>query len=357
MTSYYIAIVIMTVMMLSVMLLLIAGNNSLPKSNQKGFLLVAGLIIVAAGSEFLGVLLNGADSSTRVLHIAAKVVELSIAPAVPVVCGLAVFPTKHRAIPLALLSLHFALELLSAFFGFIYYVDAANLYHHCAFYGLYYLAYTLGAVYLMIHISRFSAMYQNRKAPCLAAIMVFTFSGIVCQAIDGALRIVWLTVAIGFSLFYIYYGDLILQIDVLTGFMDRGSYNNKIESMKRNATILFFDIDHFKQVNDDYGHGTGDECLTTISSEIRRTFGKIGLCYRFGGDEFCVVTNRIVGNIEDYISEYFHRMDSLRKSAGEKIPHVSIGYADYHHGDSIADVVARADKMMYDYKHLHHSEQ
>lgn len=357
MTNYYIAIVILSVMMLAVLSLLIAENRSLPRSAQRGFHTVAGLIALAACAEFLGVLLDGADRSTRIVHITAKFLELSIAPAIPVICGLTAFPVKHRRMPFALLAFHCVLELLSAFYGFIYFVDAENRYHHCAFYGLYYLAYAIGTVYLTVQISRLSSLYQNQRTACLAAMMAFVFSGIVCQAFDASLRIVWLTVAIGFALFYIYYNELILQLDVLTGFLSRSAYHYKMEGLKKDATILFFDIDHFKQVNDDYGHGIGDECLRVISAEIRHTFGKIGLCYRYGGDEFCVVTNGIVHPIEGYISEYFRNIDDIRNNTNKKIPHVSIGYADYHCGDSVAAVVERADQMMYEYKHVHHLEQ
>ncbi|MEA4923502.1 MAG: GGDEF domain-containing protein [Eubacteriaceae bacterium] len=353
MSNYYFAIVIMTVTMLVVLSLLINGNRTLSKKKRTGFHLVAALIIIAVCSEFMGVLLNGTDSSTRVLHIAVKCIELSIAPAIPIICGLSIYPAKHKWAPMSLIAINFVLELLSAFYGFIYFVDAQNVYHHCAYYGLYYIAYTLGTIYLLIYVFRFSSKYQNQKTMCLATIVVFIFAGIICQAIDGSLRIVWLTVAIGFSLFYIYFSDLILQIDVLTGLLNRGSYDNKIESVNKNVTIMFFDIDHFNHNNDTYGHSAGDKCLKAVSAEVRHAFGKIGLCYRFGGDEFCVITNRRIGNIEDYISAFLKNMDNKRKTEDPKLPYVSIGYADHDHGDSIDDAVWRADRMMYEYKRKH----
>lgn len=356
MTDYYVAVVAMAVALLFVMALLIAGNKSLPVLHQRRFFCVIGLIAVATCAEFLGVLLSGADPSLRILHIAVKFIELSIAPVIPVVCALAVYPSRCRQIPFALLGAHAVLELLSAFWGFIYFVDAQNVYHHCALYVLYYVAYTVGAVYYVIHIVRFSARYQNQKLPCLAAIIVFIAGGIVCQIVDSQLRIVWLTVALGFTLFYVYYCDLILQIDVLTGFLNRAAYNSRVERLKSDVMILFFDIDHFKQVNDAYGHSAGDECLKRVAAEIRHTFGKIGLCYRFGGDEFCVITNRTVHNIEAYMSAYFRNMDVIRRAGDSRIPNVSVGYAEYRCGDSIEDVVAHADHMMYAYKQIHHSE-
>ena len=356
MTNYYIAIVIMTVMMLVVMLLLIADNKSLSKPIQQGFMFVAILIIIAVISEFLGVLLNGSGSETRILHIFVKFVELSIAPAIPIICGMAVFPTKYKWLPITLIAINLSLELFSAFFGIVYYVDLNNIYHHSTWYWLYYLAYSFGTIYLLIHVYRFSSKYQNQKNICLAMIMVFIFSGIITQAIDSSLRIVWLSVASGFSLFYIYYTDLILRIDSLTGLLNRGAYERKLENLKGNITFLFFDIDHFKLINDKQGHRIGDECLVKIALEIRHSFSHIGLCYRYGGDEFCVITNHKVNNIEEYISSYLQHTDQTRKNEYPNLPYISIGYADYNPGDKIDDVISRADKMMYEYKQQHHSQ-
>ena len=355
MTNYYLVIVIMTVMMLVVMMLLIADNKSLSQQNQKGFYFVAILIIVAVISEFLGVLLNGV-ANTRILHILVKFIELSIAPAIPIICGMAVYQARYKWLPLTIVATNLVLELLSAFFGFIYFVDLNNFYHHSSFYWFYYLAYSFGTIYLLVHVYLFSSKYQNQKNLSLTMIMLFIFNGIFIQAIYSSLRIVWLSVAIGFSLFYIYYGDLILRVDMLTGLLNRGAYDQKIENLRGNITFLFFDIDRFKLINDNHGHSTGDECLRKVAAEIRHTFGHIGLCYRYGGDEFCVITNHQVNNIEEYISAFLQNLDVTRKTTYADLPYVSIGYANYQPGNQISEVVSEADKMMYEYKHIHHLE-
>ena len=57
--------------------------------------------------------------------------------------------------------------------------------------------------------------------------------------------------------------------------------------------VFLFDVDAFKAINDTYGHQYGDECLHTIAAAIRETFSSVGLCYRIGGDEFCVLSEAL----------------------------------------------------------------
>jgi diguanylate cyclase len=55
------------------------------------------------------------------------------------------------------------------------------------------------------------------------------------------------------------------------------------------ATIALIDIDHFKQINDSYGHIIGDQVLRQLSLELRRNLRENDLAGRYGGDEFCVI--------------------------------------------------------------------
>lgn len=143
----------------------------------------------------------------------------------------------------------------------------------------------------------------------------------------------------------------------MTGLLNRRSYNCRIERFHQPAAILFFDVDKFKYANDTYGHNFGDECLICISSEIRRTFDKYGECYRFGGDEFCVIITRNIEKIKSLISKYLHHIESIRE--GElRLPTVSVGYVLFEPAkESISKAIERADKIMYKYKQKKHAVQ
>ena len=149
---------------------------------------------------------------------------------------------------------------------------------------------------------------------------------------------------------YILYSELTQKIDTLTHLLNRRSYESRLASLRGHAVIYYFDVDEFKSVNDTFGHGVGDAVLAEVGSTIYAVFSKVGYCYRIGGDEFCVIARISDMAAEVQLSEFLRRLTAQREQC-ERLPHVSVGYACYHpERDSIEDVIARADRMMYHYK-------
>ncbi len=86
------------------------------------------------------------------------------------------------------------------------------------------------------------------------------------------------------------------RIDGLTGLLNRGSWEDAaVEVLRRHqrlglpAALLMIDIDHFKQINDVYGHPTGDEVIRSVAGIIRRCIRDVDVPGRYGGDEFGIV--------------------------------------------------------------------
>lgn len=84
--------------------------------------------------------------------------------------------------------------------------------------------------------------------------------------------------------------------DELTGLSNRRCFDNTFEKeflraqrYKNNLTLVMFDIDFFKQVNDTYGHQCGDFILKQVSNAALQTFRKTDTVFRFGGEEFTVI--------------------------------------------------------------------
>jgi len=79
--------------------------------------------------------------------------------------------------------------------------------------------------------------------------------------------------------------------DELTGLPGRRALNERLKMLGGSFTIAMLDVDHFKRVNDTYGHDVGDEVLKLVASRFRRVGGG-GTAYRYGGEEFCIVFPR-----------------------------------------------------------------
>jgi diguanylate cyclase (GGDEF)-like protein len=86
------------------------------------------------------------------------------------------------------------------------------------------------------------------------------------------------------------------NIDPLTGLLNRQGLQERFEELRRQAlvsgdplTLVLFDLDHFKEVNDAHGHETGDNLLREVADEVRARLRKFELIYRIGGEEFLVL--------------------------------------------------------------------
>lgn len=79
--------------------------------------------------------------------------------------------------------------------------------------------------------------------------------------------------------------------DELTGLPGRRALNERLRMLGGRFSIAMLDVDHFKRVNDTYGHDVGDEVLKLVASRFSRVGGG-GTAYRYGGEEFCIVFPR-----------------------------------------------------------------
>ncbi len=79
--------------------------------------------------------------------------------------------------------------------------------------------------------------------------------------------------------------------DGLTRLLNRNTLIHEAESLLRHLPIalILLDIDHFKQINDRYGHPTGDKVLVALADTMKQGIGNAGFCGRLGGEEFAVV--------------------------------------------------------------------
>ena len=88
----------------------------------------------------------------------------------------------------------------------------------------------------------------------------------------------------------------VASVDALTGLKNRYSYNirimEEIDRAKRYETqlsLLLIDMDHFKRINDTYGHQAGDEVIQTVAATLQSIIRKVDALARWGGEEFVVL--------------------------------------------------------------------
>jgi len=146
--------------------------------------------------------------------------------------------------------------------------------------------------------------------------------------------------------------------DDLTGMLNRESFFSVLDATRRKAdrgALLIIDADHFKRINDSYGHLTGDEALLLIAAALKRSVRAGDMLGRVGGEEFCAF---LVGADEDEartIAERIRREVELvrfRPVDERTVPlTVSIGGTLCSQGASITELMRSADLRLYEAKH------
>lgn len=150
------------------------------------------------------------------------------------------------------------------------------------------------------------------------------------------------------------------KTDTLTGLANRLALEEffriaQIAAMEDGEPLsaLLLDVDHFKTVNDSYGHGVGDQVLRLLAQALRDKIRDIDLPARYGGEELIAVLPgtdlATAGAIAERIRGSIAECRITRRSTGEVLPTitVSIGVAQFQPGESMADLIERCDRALY----------
>jgi len=153
-------------------------------------------------------------------------------------------------------------------------------------------------------------------------------------------------------------------LDELTGLFNRRFYDQKIlaefRRSKRNLTplsLVLIDIDHFKAVNDTYGHLAGDQCLAWISEYIKQSLKRsTDMPFRYGGEEFCLILPDTDGKGAMALAETLRKNISKQACIYKEISiplTISMGIYTYLQQDNVTpeQIFGNADKALYQAKH------
>lgn len=148
--------------------------------------------------------------------------------------------------------------------------------------------------------------------------------------------------------------------DSLTGLPNRAFFYTQLEQAMLRAqrhddglALMYFDIDRFKQINDQYGHGVGDAVIREFAARVRSMVRGMDSLARLGGDEFVLLVEGL-GNRESAhdLADKLVRAMAAPVETGEHSLHVStsIGIAYYEAGTTADRLVRAADRAMYEAK-------
>ncbi len=153
------------------------------------------------------------------------------------------------------------------------------------------------------------------------------------------------------------------ELDGLTGLHNRQSFDERIKHLvlsaghderrahssvaARHSSLALLDIDHFKMVNDKYGHLYGDEVLVQFSRLMSRSFRHQDMMFRYGGEEFALVLVGMTPEAAVPVLDSFRGTLEAYEFPQIGCKTVSIGVAGISPGESVDTIINRADKALY----------
>lgn len=149
--------------------------------------------------------------------------------------------------------------------------------------------------------------------------------------------------------------------DILTKLRNRQSFEKEMNAIQEKPechtlTLVMFDLNRLKHINDTYGHSAGDKLIQSAADCIQKHFLTLGKCYRIGGDEFVVILKDFSEQSIDKILKEFRRSVAEADAGNPEGLSISAGYASgpAEGADFAYQLLDRADQYMYAKKRRMH---
>ena len=144
--------------------------------------------------------------------------------------------------------------------------------------------------------------------------------------------------------------------DPLTHKFNRRAFDHEVKNIfnsqlhfKKNITLILFDIDDFKEINDSYGHDIGDQVLIKLADELEKTMPQATLISRWGGDEYAIVCYKDEIEAQKYLDQYYQNVEKLSEKMDIPIT-VSAGLSRFKKDDQMQKLFKRVDDILYQSK-------
>lgn len=205
------------------------------------------------------------------------------------------------------------------------------------------IAIFLGYMALMVAFAIWDAR-KNDWAELILTVSILC-AVLFCSYLErakGYRMVVDSTLGIGVSLYYFYLAMQEYRRDALTRVLNRHNFNYDLADLDyKPYGLSLIDIDNFKMINDKYGHDKGDEALVKVVNAIKTNLLPGCRIYRYGGDEFAVISQKV--SAED--------VEGMFEKINEQLSHenfrISYGTVFHKKGEDSKEVLLGADAAMY----------
>ena len=271
----------------------------------------------------------------------------------------------HNKICLALALGNLLLVVASLFRPVLFWLDAGNHYRRGPWFlaclAISYLVMLWGIMEVIAYRRR-EGKRSDRLYETLLLLPIPPFLGSILQVLIPGTSVVWVSTMLSLLIVFINIQNAQITTDTLTGLFNRGQlqpyvrWKSQHRKTGQELYLVMLDIDHFKQINDRFGHPVGDRALTQASGCIRSVCRPDDFLARYGGDEFVAVLERAE---ESEVRLLLEELQSKARSVREMYTlSLSTGYSRWQDcGGNLQEFLMEADRQMYRIKKDKRSEK
>ena len=216
-------------------------------------------------------------------------------------------------------------------------------------------------VYTVVFRSDFMSEYKNM----ILFLPIFSLIGALSQVFLASLDTTYAGISLGCLILFFFFQSNDVNVDYLTGVLNRRGLDIRMDEKirysqqnKKNFAAIMMDIDNFKTINDTYGHDEGDKAIKYMADILTSLFDRNTSIGRFGGDEFCVITDNVSPiELDELILQAREKLANIRdKRKWNPAVDISYGYEVYVHSKALTreEFTENIDELMYAQKQLHH---
>lgn len=246
------------------------------------------------------------------------------------------------------------LLIINPIFKLLFTIDSTNTYIRGPLFPMVMAFNLLLIAGYLVSIIKYRRILDGRVLKTILMLSFFPVIGAVLQVAVYGISLVWPSMALVGLFGYILLEHEEMQRDALTGLFNRAQLEKSLLfklSRRQPFTLLMLDVDHFKLINDQYGHHEGDEALQAIARTLSKSFMITDSVFRFAGDEFMIIIDSESEVMGIKAVERIHENMALHNQYSEK-PYqleMSIGHLFYDGGDnlSLLDMIREVDTRMY----------
>ncbi len=334
---------------------MVGNNEAMDRRKKQPYMFSIVLTIVSTVAGLCAYCARGGVFS-RGLNLVSNAICLSLLPFIPLLLAAAFGKKRLRNAKRRFLPPIFnaVMSMSSIGSGLIFTVTKANEYVRGPLYFLFVLTCVWGVFVFFTGILSSLRHYRSNMRFSLVFLVLFISCGILLQLVVPESNVIWVCVAIALFMYYSFICELNIMFDTLTNMYNRRVYDHDVIRLgsQAYATVVFFDVDEFKTINDTYGHLFGDHCLEVLAGYIWEVFSPYGNCYRIGGDEFCFLSQEMDERLYRELFIKLNQRIQVAIARDPRFPGLSYGSAHYirdEDGD-FSDAIHEADLMMYENK-------